>query len=162
MAYNAELDQIMVTSRLISEFWIIDHSTTTAEAAGHTGGKQRQGRRPALPLGQSAAYRAGTAKDQPLFDQHNAHWIPKGLPGEGHVLVFNNGTRGPSGNHSVGRRNRAARRSGRAATPREPGKAYGPAGPVWSYSPQRRPTSTPGSSPGATGCPTATRSSVRA
>src|SRR5262249_45004722 len=37
---------------------------------------------------------------QRLFNQHNAHWIPKGLPGEGHLLVFNNGGRRPGGAYS--------------------------------------------------------------
>ena len=37
--YNADLDQIMLSVRGQSEFWIIDHSTTTAQAAGHTGGR---------------------------------------------------------------------------------------------------------------------------
>ncbi len=37
VSYNADLDQIMVSSRLMSEFWIIDHATSTAEAAGTKG-----------------------------------------------------------------------------------------------------------------------------
>ena len=51
--YNADLDQIVLSVREFSEFWIIDHSTTTAEAAGHSGGNSGQWRRPALPLGKS-------------------------------------------------------------------------------------------------------------
>src|SRR5262249_27937959 len=43
VAYNAELDQIMLTVRQFSEFWIIDHSTTTSEAKGHTGGRGGKG-----------------------------------------------------------------------------------------------------------------------
>ena len=50
--YNAELDQIVISVHELSEIWIIDHSTTRAEAAGHTGGRSGQGRRPALSLGQ--------------------------------------------------------------------------------------------------------------
>src|SRR5690606_18664083 len=41
--YNAELDQIALSVREFNEIWIIDHSTTTAEAAGSTGGNSGRG-----------------------------------------------------------------------------------------------------------------------
>lgn len=41
--YNPDLDHIMITSRNFSEVWIIDHSTTKEETAGHTGGKSGRG-----------------------------------------------------------------------------------------------------------------------
>ena len=100
VAYNAELDQIMLSVHEFSEFWIIDHSTTTAEAAGHKGGRCGKGGDLLYRWGNPRAYRAGTVKDQQLFAQHNAHWIPKGLPGEGNVLVFNNGLRRTGGAYS--------------------------------------------------------------
>lgn len=37
--YNADLDQIVFSSPNLSEIFIIDHSTTPKEAAGHKGGK---------------------------------------------------------------------------------------------------------------------------
>src|SRR5262249_38003886 len=43
VAYNADLDQIAVSVWKFSEFWIIDHSTTTAEAASHQGGRSGKG-----------------------------------------------------------------------------------------------------------------------
>jgi hypothetical protein len=101
VAYNPELDQIMLSSHEFSEFWIIDHSTTMAEAAGHKGGKYGKGGDLLYRWGNPRAYRAGTIKDQKLFSQHNAHWIGKGLPGEGHVLVFNNGLRRTGGAYST-------------------------------------------------------------
>src|SRR5262249_60897217 len=100
VAYNPALDQVMVTVHEFSEFWVIDHTTTTAEAAGHTGGKSGKGGDLIYRWGNPRAYRAGTVKDQQLFFQHNTHWIPKGLPGAGHVLVFNNGRKRTGGAHS--------------------------------------------------------------
>src|SRR5262245_19636577 len=43
VAYNPTLDQIVVTSLPFNEFWIIDHSTTKTEAAGHHGGRGGKG-----------------------------------------------------------------------------------------------------------------------
>jgi Arylsulfotransferase (ASST) len=100
LAFNAELDQVMISVHGFSEIWIIDHSTTTAIAAGHEGGKYGKGGDLLYRWGNPQAYRAGKATDQQLFGQHNAHWIPKGLPGAGHVLVFNNGLGRKDGNYS--------------------------------------------------------------
>ncbi len=91
VAYNAKLDQIVLSVRHFSEIWIIDHSTSTAEAAGHSGGRSGKGGDLLYRWGNRAAYRAGTTKDQALFFQHDAHWIPDGLPGAGNILLFNNG-----------------------------------------------------------------------
>jgi hypothetical protein len=95
VAYNADLDQIMLSVYAFSEIWIIDHSTTAAQAAGHSGGRSGKGGDLLYRWGNPRAYRAGSIQDQRLANQHDAHWIPPGLPGVGHVLVFNNGTRRP-------------------------------------------------------------------
>lgn len=91
VAYNADLDQIALSSPNFREIWIIDHGTTTEEARGHTGGRWGRGGDLLYRWGNPRAYRNGSAADQRLFFQHNIQWIAKGLPGEGHLLVFNNG-----------------------------------------------------------------------
>ena len=97
VAYNADLDQIVFGCRTISEIFVIDHSTTTAEAAGHTGGARGRGGDFIYRWGNPQNYRAGDAGDQTLDYQHDPHWIPAGSPGEGNMLIFNNGnTRGYS------------------------------------------------------------------
>jgi hypothetical protein len=132
VAYNAELDQIVVSVHAFSEFWILDHSTTTAQAAGHEGGRGGKGGDLLYRWGNPRAYRAGTRADQKLFRQHNAHWIPKGHPGEGNLLVFNNGNGRTGGNYSsVDELALPVDAAGRYAC--KPGTAYGPAQPLWSY-----------------------------
>ena len=89
--YNAALDQIMLSVRGNSEVWIIDHSTTTAEAAAHTGGKSGKGGDLLYRWGNPKAYGAGTQSDQELYQQHDAEWVSTGYPGAGNITVFNNG-----------------------------------------------------------------------
>ena len=132
LAYNTDLDQVLVSVHSFSEFWIIDHSTTTAEAAGHTGGRGGRGGDLLYRWGNPRAYRAGKKEDQKLFAQHNAHWIAKGLAGEGHVLVFNNGGDRPDGSYSsVDELVLPVDAQGRYEY--KPAAGYGPEGPVWSY-----------------------------
>ena len=89
--YHAEIDQVLFTARNFSELWVVDHSTTTEEAAGRSGGRHRRGGDLLWRWGNPRAHGAGTAADQELFQPHAAHWIPDGLPGAGNILLFNNG-----------------------------------------------------------------------
>jgi hypothetical protein len=132
VAYNAELDQIMLSVHEFSEIWIIDHSTTKEEAASHKGGRSGKGGDLLYRWGNPRAHRAGTVKDQKLFGQHNAHWIPKGRPGEGHALIFNNGMRRTGGAYSsVDEIVLPLQDKGQYTS--ESGKPFGPEKPVWSY-----------------------------
>jgi hypothetical protein len=98
--YNAQTDQIMLSVHTQSEVWIIDHGTTTAEAAGSTGGKAGHGGDLLYRFGNPQTYDAGTAADQTLHGQHDAQWIADGLPGAGNALVFDNGWQSPDGEYS--------------------------------------------------------------
>ena len=133
VAYNADLDQIVLSSPHFSEIWIIDHGTTTEEARGHTGGRWGKGGDILYRWGNPRVYRNGTRVDQRLFGQHNIQWIPKGLRGEGHLLVFNNGAgRQPEEYSSVDEFEPPTDKAGnyirRERAPFEPDSA------LWSYS----------------------------
>jgi hypothetical protein len=133
VAYNADLDQIMISVHAFSEIWIIDHSTTTKEAAGTSGGKHGKGGDLLYRWGNPQAYRTGTNAEQRLYQQHNAHWIPKGLPGAGNILVFNNGGRRPDGSYSsVDEIVPPLTKTG--SYERKTGVAFGPKKAEWSYS----------------------------
>ena len=99
--YNEALDQIILSSHNFCEMWIIDHSTSTAESASHNGGNHGRGGDLMYRWGNPAAYNRGTANDQKFYGQHNLRWIPDGFPGEGSILVYNNGLSRPGGNYST-------------------------------------------------------------
>ncbi len=100
VAYNAKLDQIMISVHEFNEVWVIDHTTTTAEAKSHQGGRSGKGGDLLYRWGNPRVYRSGSNVDQRLFAQHCAHWIDDGLPGAGNMLVFNNGNQRPDGAYS--------------------------------------------------------------
>jgi hypothetical protein len=129
--YNADLDQVVLSVRSFSEFWVIDHSTTTAEAAGHAGGAREKGGDILYRWGNPQTYDAGTESDRQLFFQHDVEWIPQGYPGAGDLTLFNNGPR-PGGNFSTVDE-LIPPVDGSGSYPLTPGEAYGPAAPVWSY-----------------------------
>ncbi len=130
--YNPELDQIIISSRTFSEFWIIDHSTTVEEARGHSGGRYGHGGDLLYRWGNPRTYRAGDESDQQLFYQHDAQWIDEGLPGAGHILVFNNGADRPDGEYStVDEIEPPILEDG--TYDYTPGTAYGPEAPTWRY-----------------------------
>ena len=91
LAYNAALDQIVISPRNWNEVWVIDHSTTLEEAASSEGGASGMGGDLLYRWGNPAAYDSGTAEDRQLFLAHDVHWIAEGLNGAGNLLIFNNG-----------------------------------------------------------------------
>jgi fibronectin type 3 domain-containing protein len=130
--YNPELDQIIICSRNLGEFWIIDHSTTTSEAAAHLGGMYDHGGDFLYRWGNPQTYRAGKPIDQKLFGPHDPQWIAPGCPGEGNIIVFNNGWGRPEGLFStIDEITPPVDAHGNYS--RTPGAAYGPDTLTWQY-----------------------------
>ncbi|MBT8234154.1 MAG: T9SS type A sorting domain-containing protein [Saprospiraceae bacterium] len=92
--YNPELDQIMLSVPTFSELWVIDHSTTTEQAASHFGGNVNHGGDLIYRFGNPQTYDKGDSTDQLLFYQHDTHWtnefLPPNHPMKGNIVCFNN------------------------------------------------------------------------
>jgi len=132
VAYHPALDQIVLSVSAFNEIWIVDHGTTTSEAAGVRGGRVGRGGGLLYRWGNPRAYGRGGEADRRLFGQHDARWIPPGLPGAGHLLAFNNGYGGPAGmGSSVVEIEPPLAPDGSYLLPR--GARYGPAAPSWEY-----------------------------
>ena len=90
--YNPILDQIALSSHNMNEWYIIDHSTTTAQAASHSGGNSGKGGDFLYRWGNPLAYQASGTKY--LNVTHDVHWVPE-FPGvayanSGRLVGFNN------------------------------------------------------------------------
>jgi hypothetical protein len=134
IAYNPKLDQVMVSARGQNEVWVIDHSTTTAQAASHAGGKHGKGGDLIYRWGNPAAYSRAAERDAQLNQQHDGEWVPEGYPGAGHVTIFNNGYN--RGYTSIEEIIPPLDASGRYVI--EPGKPFGPEKPFWHYEAKNR------------------------
>jgi hypothetical protein len=102
--YNAELDQVVINS-VQGELYIVDHGntfiagdpqTSIAKARGPAGdflhrfgdpARYKQGDPPRILENWDAA----ASGHKQMGGSHHAHWIKPGLPGAGHLMVFNNG-----------------------------------------------------------------------
>lgn len=88
ISYHPGFDQIVLSSRLFSEAWIIDHSTTSTEAATGSGGNAGFGGDLLFRFGNPSAY--GQAGERFLHHQHDVQWIPAWHPLAGSMIAFNN------------------------------------------------------------------------
>ncbi len=88
LAYDAKNDLIYLSANFFSEVWVIDHSTTTAEAASGSGGNYGKGGDLIYRFGNPRAY--GNPSGEVRFDHNH---FPNLLDGadEGRMLIFSNG-----------------------------------------------------------------------
>jgi len=92
--FNPDNGHIVMSVPTFHEFWIIDNSTTTEEAAGSTGGFAGKGGDLLYRWGNPMTYDQGDSTDQKLFYQHDVHYIGDFLdpwhPDAGKIGLFNN------------------------------------------------------------------------
>jgi hypothetical protein len=132
ISYNPEFDQILLSVNAFNEIWIIDHSTTSEEAASHAGGRYGMGGDILYRWGNPKNYDRGDREDQILFGQHHARWNEAGLPGAGNITVFNNNFSGPEGTYStIVEIDPPINSDGSYTVPTN--GPFAPAEPVWTY-----------------------------
>ncbi len=89
--YNPALNQIMLSARHLSEIYIIEHTSSTQDATGHTGGIYGKGGDFLYRWGNPDVYQQGNPSDQKLFLQHDSKWVKAGYPDAGKISAFSNG-----------------------------------------------------------------------
>lgn len=142
--HHAEHDLIVLSSPNWDELWVIDHSTTTAEAATDSGGRWGQGGEILWRWGHPRRYGAGSDDDRRLFAQHDPQWLDGSNAGAApgaagaaaasglRLTVFNNGGERPGGDRSSVDEIVLPFDPARGFL-RDEGAAFGPAAPEWTY-----------------------------
>lgn len=92
--YDKQKDLILLSVPAFNEIWIIDHSTTSVQAALHSGGRFNRGGDLIWRWGNPEAYRSGDSTQKKLFFQHNAHWVKNEVGSKNQacesIILFNN------------------------------------------------------------------------
>jgi len=130
--YLPEQDLIVLSSPNLGELWVIDHSTTTEEAAWTSGGRWGRGGDLLWRWGNPRSYGCGTDEDTRLFHQHDAQWLPGETGSELRLLVFNNGCGRAEGDYSSVEE-LVLPFDPEQGFVRAPGQAFGPTEPAWTY-----------------------------
>jgi hypothetical protein len=84
VTYNPDLDQIMISSRNLSEIYIIKHTNDSVISSGKEGDFLYR-------WGNPQAYGMGDSTDQQLFGQHSPYWIEPGFTGSNQIMINNDG-----------------------------------------------------------------------
>ncbi len=128
VSYNKDLDQIVIGVKSFYEVMIIDHSTTTAEAKGSTGGKYGKGGDILYRWGKPGNY--GCSGSYNLGAFHCGRWVFNTFPGTnievpggGNIILAHNDKDEVVEIELPG--------NGDGIYPRDPGEAYGPSSPLW-------------------------------
>ena len=131
--YDPVRDEILISSRTLNEVFVIDHSTTTAEAASHSGGARGRGGDILYRWGNPGNYDRATPTNRYLNVVHSATWIREGLPGAGNIMMFNNGDRAGTANDYSSVYEIVPPRDAKGNYTIQTGSAFGPSAPAWTY-----------------------------
>lgn len=86
--YDADKDVIYLSVNNYSEIWVIDHSTSTIEAASNTGGNYNKGGDLIYRFGNPEAY--NNIGNRLFYNNHFPNLIEENVPGKDNLLVFVN------------------------------------------------------------------------
>ncbi|WP_430967214.1 aryl-sulfate sulfotransferase [Spongiimicrobium sp. 2-473A-2-J] len=89
IAYDPDNDLIYMSVNFFHEVWVIDHGTSTAEAASHTGGNLGKGGDLIYRFGNPTAYKNPEGKRR-FYNNHFPNLLDKGPSGEQKLLIFVN------------------------------------------------------------------------
>lgn len=88
--YDPIKDVLFVSVNFYSEVWVIDHSTSTSQAASHIGGNYNKGGDLIYRFGNPETY--NNVGQRLFYNNHCPILINDNLPGEKNMLVYGNGS----------------------------------------------------------------------
>ena len=88
--YDPNKDVIYLSVNFYDEVWVIDHSTTSTQAALHTGGNYNKGGDLLYRFGNPEAYK-NSFGTRLFYNNHTPELLKNDVPGAGNFLIYNNG-----------------------------------------------------------------------